>query len=234
MPRLRQHLISMVATFALLAGGGMALAGVGSVGALETTPACPTEQPSTSPSDAPTETDVAGVDEQGGDPLDVPQDAEPTDDGQVDDETGCDDPADDDEVDADDPQEQDPADDDDPSAPADEVPDPAREGECNDAAGVDPSRDKRDGATGLDNAIARVLANCIENASSPGLPNALRHLVANRERKAERDAAKAAGVHGNSANAPGHSGEHGGSSGTSHGNSANAPGHSGEHGNPHH
>ncbi len=232
----------MVATFALLAGGGMALAGVGSVGSLETATDCPTEQPSaspseqpsTSPSDAPAQTDVASLDEQSVDPVDVAQDAQPTDDGQGDDGTGCDEPVGDDEVDADDPQEEDPAQDDDPSAPAEDVSDPVRERESNDAAGVDPSRTEQDGATGLDNAIARVLANCIKNPSSPGLPNALRHLVANRERKAERDAAKAAGVHGNSANAPGHSGDPGGSAGTSHGNSANAPGHSGEHGNPHH
>jgi hypothetical protein len=224
----------------------MALAGVGSVAPLETTPDCPTEQPSpspseqpsTSPSDAPAQTDEASLDEQGADPLDVPQDAEPTDDGQGDDGTGCDEPVGDDDVDAPDeedpPQEEGPAQHDDPSAAAEDVSDPVRESECNDAAGVDPSRTEQDGATGLDNAIAHVLANCIKNPGSPGLPNALRHLVANRERKAERDAAKAAGVHGNSANAPGHLGEHGGSAGTSHGNSANAPGHSGEHGNPHH
>lgn len=94
--------------------------------------------------------------------------------------------------------------------------------------------------TGLDNAIDRVLANCIKNPQAPGLLNALEHLTANRERhearmeahaewkaeKAEAQAAKraeheawkaekAAGGHGNA-------GSHG-----------NGGGHGNGHGNPH-
>ena len=57
--------------------------------------------------------------------------------------------------------------------------------------------------TGLENAIAHVLANCLKNENAPGLINALERLVANMERKeahdewkaerqAEREAAKAA------------------------------------------
>ncbi len=66
---------------------------------------------------------------------------------------------------------------------------------------------------------------------APGLPNALEHLVVNAERRAARDAAKAAGEHG-------HPGEHGnasahGRSGEPHGKSGEPHGHSGEHGNPH-
>ena len=46
--------------------------------------------------------------------------------------------------------------------------------------------------TGLDHAIEMVLANCIKNPQAPGLLNALRHLVANRERHAAHDEEKAA------------------------------------------
>ncbi len=46
--------------------------------------------------------------------------------------------------------------------------------------------------TGLDNAIARVLANCIKNPQAPGLLNALRHLVANQARHEAHDAEKEA------------------------------------------
>jgi hypothetical protein len=46
--------------------------------------------------------------------------------------------------------------------------------------------------TGLDNAIARVLANCIKDPQAPGLLNALRHLVANQARHEAHDAEKEA------------------------------------------
>ena len=46
--------------------------------------------------------------------------------------------------------------------------------------------------TGLDHAIERVLANCIKNPQAPGLLNALRHLVANRDLHAAHDDEKAA------------------------------------------
>jgi hypothetical protein len=51
-------------------------------------------------------------------------------------------------------------------------------------------------STGLDHAIEVVLANCIKNPQAPGLVNALRHLVANRDRhlahEAEKDARRMA------------------------------------------
>ena len=43
----------------------------------------------------------------------------------------------------------------------------------------------------LDQAIATVLANCTKNPQAPGLPNALRHLAANRERIAANEARRA-------------------------------------------
>jgi len=46
-------------------------------------------------------------------------------------------------------------------------------------------------STGLDHAIEVVLANCIKNPQAPGLLNALRHLVANRDRHAEHEAENA-------------------------------------------
>jgi len=47
-------------------------------------------------------------------------------------------------------------------------------------------------ATGLENAIQHVLANCIKNPQAPGLINALEHLYANQQRHAAHDAEKAA------------------------------------------
>jgi hypothetical protein len=91
--------------------------------------------------------------------------------------------------------------------------DPAdREAECKEAAGMSTLTEGEGGAAdgtegevkkGLDHAIEVVLANCIKNPQAPGLVNALRHLVANRDRhlahkaelaarRAARDAAKAA------------------------------------------
>lgn len=81
--------------------------------------------------------------------------------------------------------------------------DPAeeRQAQCEEAAGLSDehpeltSEGGEDGSdekvTGLDNAIQRVLANCIKNPQAPGLLNALRHLAENRERKMARDEAKA-------------------------------------------
>ena len=45
---------------------------------------------------------------------------------------------------------------------------------------------------GIELQIQMVLANCIKNPQAPGLLNALRHLVANRERHAAHDEEKAA------------------------------------------
>jgi hypothetical protein len=87
-------------------------------------------------------------------------------------------------------------------------------------------------ATGLAHAINTVEANCEKNLQAPGLVNALTHLVRNWERHQAHEAAKAAGVHGNSG-VHGKSGVHGnsgvhGKSGV-HGNSG-SHGNSGQHG----
>jgi hypothetical protein len=74
-----------------------------------------------------------------------------------------------------------------------------REAACKEAAGVkDDSGDASGGSTpsekttGLDHAIEVVLANCIKNPQAPGLLNALRHLVSNRDRHLAHEAEKAA------------------------------------------
>src|SRR2546426_4448359 len=71
-----------------------------------------------------------------------------------------------------------------------------RQKACMDAAGMSGPTVSNDSSqvktTGLDHAIERVLANCIKNPQAPGLLNALRHLVANRERHAAHDEEKAA------------------------------------------
>jgi hypothetical protein len=94
--------------------------------------------------------------------------------------------------------------------PAPPVDPAAREAECNAAAGQSTAANVPGGSagttaggtqadvkkTGLDHAIEVVLANCIKNPQSQGLVNALRHLVANRDRhlaqQAEKDARRAA------------------------------------------
>ena len=73
-------------------------------------------------------------------------------------------------------------------------------------------------ATGLAHAINTVEANCAKNLQAPGLVNALGHLVTNWQRHQAHEAAKAAGVHGNSgvhgnAGVHGNSASHGPSSG---------------------
>ena len=74
-----------------------------------------------------------------------------------------------------------------------------RQKACMDAAGMSTGSTAAGTAgtpqvktTGLDHAIEMVLANCIKNPQAPGLLNALRHLVANRERHAAHDEEKAA------------------------------------------
>jgi hypothetical protein len=100
--------------------------------------------------------------------------------------------------------------DEDDATTGDEPVDPAREAECNEAAGVEitePAEGEETDAVeapthGIDHAIEVVLANCIKNPQAPGLVNALEHLVINRdrhearvlanaERKAAHDAAQA-------------------------------------------
>jgi hypothetical protein len=85
-----------------------------------------------------------------------------------------------------------------------------REKACREAAGMteepgggtEGEETSETEATGLDHAIEVVMANCIKNPQAPGLLNALRHLVANRDnhmahdeelaaRRAAHDAAKA-------------------------------------------
>jgi hypothetical protein len=72
--------------------------------------------------------------------------------------------------------------------------DPDRQVACETAAGLVPGSGPGDEGvklTGLDNAIAKVLANCLKNEKAPGLLNALRHLVANRDRHEAHEAEKA-------------------------------------------
>jgi hypothetical protein len=77
-----------------------------------------------------------------------------------------------------------------------------RQASCEEAAGLSDdlpdlttSEEGEDGSEekvkGLDHALEVVLANCIKNPQAPGLLSALRHLAANRERKAAHDEAKA-------------------------------------------
>jgi hypothetical protein len=67
---------------------------------------------------------------------------------------------------------------------------------CREAAGItdgtegDNTSDAK--MTGLDHAVEVVMANCIKNPRAPGLLNALRHLVANRDRHNAHEEAKAA------------------------------------------
>ncbi len=77
------------------------------------------------------------------------------------------------------------------------------------------------GLTSLENAICRHEAKLVADPTNTGVANALAHLQANLAKKQAHDAAKASGTHGNSGNAPGHSGD-------PHVNSGGAPGHSGE------
>jgi len=81
----------------------------------------------------------------------------------------------------------------------------SREAECSAAAGMTVDADGEGDSeatagggtvsetktTGLNHAIDVVLANCIKNPQAPGLVNALRHLVENRDRHMAREAAKA-------------------------------------------
>jgi hypothetical protein len=236
-PGLRDPLLTMLLTLGLIGGGGAALATVGSM----TTP----------PADvvcSPSSTETADPD-----PAATPTEAPAAEDGQGDDQS-CDDQttADDQDGDPQGDETGDQGDDvaedpnggatDEPTTPADTA-DPEREAECNAAAGVDaPGTDPTAGEdavadTGLDHAIQQVLVNCVKDPEAPGLPNALRHLVANAARRAAHDAAKGAGEHGNSgvhgrsADAPGHSGQDHGRSDEIHGTPG---GGSAQHGNPHH
>jgi hypothetical protein len=108
----------------------------------------------------------------------------------------------------------------DPADPAD------REAECKTAAGQSTVAEGEGGSDGtlaggtqtevkkgLDHAIEVVLANCIKNPQSQGLVNALRHLVANRDRhlahQAEKDARRAAREAAKAARRAAHTNGHG-------------------------
>ena len=75
---------------------------------------------------------------------------------------------------------------------------PEAEATTSDKTGTAPNFSACDGQTGLDNAICRHEALLKVKPDNPGLTNSLAHLQANLAAKAARDAAKAAGEHGNS------------------------------------
>ena len=174
----RLRLIATIAALALILGGGAALASTGDEPASD--PSCATqpstditvdpapdlaEEPPTDPSEEPD----ASCDDQGEDEGTDPSEDPDVSDTENESETSADDPS------------------------ATETPSPVdREAECNEAAGIDPTAppgtESPAPLKGLDNAIAHVLANCLKNPDAPGLPNALKHLVANRDRKALHDA----------------------------------------------
>jgi hypothetical protein len=162
---------------------------------------------SVSPTPEPTDcapTDDGTTDDQGTTEDGDGNDQGTTEDGDSDDqgtteEGDADDQGEDCESD-DDAEDEDPAETEDAQEPSET--DPEREAACNEAAGIDPTADPEpvegepEKATGLDNAIEHVLANCMKNEKAPGLLNALQHLVANQERKEIHDAWKAEHEHG--------------------------------------
>jgi pyruvate/2-oxoglutarate dehydrogenase complex dihydrolipoamide acyltransferase (E2) component len=70
--------------------------------------------------------------------------------------------------------------------------------EASGSSGTAPDFSACDGLTGLDNAICRHEGLLQVKPDNPGLTNSLAHLQANAAAKAARQAAKAAGTHGNS------------------------------------
>jgi len=87
---------------------------------------------------------------------------------------------------------------------------PEAEVTTSDKSGTAPDFSACDGRTGLDNAICRHEALLKVKPDNPGLTNSLAHLQANLAAHAARQAAKAAGTHGNSGS-HGNSGTHGNS-----------------------
>jgi hypothetical protein len=85
---------------------------------------------------------------------------------------------------------------------------PEAEATTSDKSGTAPDFSACDGRTGFDNAICRHDALLKVKPDNPGLTNSLAHLQANAAAKAAREAAKAAGTHGNSGTR-GNSGSHG-------------------------
>ncbi len=74
---------------------------------------------------------------------------------------------------------------------------PEAEATTSDKTGTAPNFSACDGLTGLDNAICRHEALLKVKPDNPGLTNSLGHLQANAAAHAARQAAKAAGTHGN-------------------------------------
>ncbi len=75
---------------------------------------------------------------------------------------------------------------------------PEAEETTSDETGTAPDFSACVGVTGLDNAICRHEALLRVKPDNPGLTNSLAHLQVNAAAKAARQAAKAAGMHGNS------------------------------------
>ena len=75
---------------------------------------------------------------------------------------------------------------------------PEAEETTSDETGTAPNFSACVGVTGLDNAICRHEALLKVKPDNPGLANSLAHLQANAAAHAARQAAKAAGTHGNS------------------------------------
>jgi len=75
---------------------------------------------------------------------------------------------------------------------------PEAEETTSDETGTSPDFSACVGVTGLDNAICRHEALLKVKPDNPGLANSLAHLQANAAAHAARQAAKAAGTHGNS------------------------------------
>jgi FlaG/FlaF family flagellin (archaellin) len=75
---------------------------------------------------------------------------------------------------------------------------PEAEETTSDETGTAPDFSACVGVTGLDNAICRHEALLQVKPDNPGLTNSLAHLQANAAAHAARQAAKAAGTHGNS------------------------------------
>ena len=141
--------------------------------------------------------------------------------------------------------------------------DPIREAACNEAAGVTPDPEETDDTMdpavekphGLENAIAHVLENCTNNPQAPGLLVAIRHLVANAEKREMHEEAKAdakpekkpsqrrgppatrgaSGTGGSRGNGgpPGQPSTHGNGNGNANGNGNGNGSAGGSHGNPH-
>jgi FlaG/FlaF family flagellin (archaellin) len=100
-----------------------------------------------------------------------------------------------------------------PSAAVSDSPEPTEteapddEATTSDEAGTAPNFAACEGRTGLDNAICRHEALLKVKPDNPGLTNSLAHLQANLAAHAAKQAAKDAGMHGNSGT-HGNSGSH--------------------------